>query len=174
MGFGKPPASFDDRRLAHPRDSFGPSLQLLADALSMPLDEVRASGEVATATRDVHIAAGTLPAGSIAAQRVTVSGMRGGRELLRFRSHWYCTTELEPAWRFQATGWHISVAGDTPLEVTIDIAIPIEHMAAVSPGLTAHRAVNAIPVVCAAAPGIRTSVDLPQVIADLRSGRTQR
>jgi hypothetical protein len=35
------------------------------------------------------------------------------------------------------------------------------------PGLTAHRAVNAIPVVCAAAPGIRTTAELPQIIADL-------
>ena len=36
-----------------------------------------------------------------------------------------------------------------------------------TPGYTAHRAVNAVPVVCAAEPGIRTSVDLPQVIATL-------
>ena len=133
----------------------------------MPLDEVRATGEVATAPHDVQIAAGTVPAGTIAAQRVTVAGLRDGRELLRFRSHWYCTTELDQAWTLQPTGWHVSVVGDTPLEVTIDIAIPIERMAAVAPGLTAHRAVNAIPVVCAAAPGIRTSVDLPQVIATL-------
>jgi 4-hydroxy-tetrahydrodipicolinate reductase len=40
-------------------------------------------------------------------------------------------------------------------------------MGDVSPGYTAHRAVNAVPVVCAAAPGIRTSVELPQVIATL-------
>jgi 4-hydroxy-tetrahydrodipicolinate reductase len=37
-------------------------------------------------------------------------------------------------------------------------------MAATTPGYTAHRAVNAIPYVCAAPPGIRTSVDLPQII----------
>jgi len=36
-----------------------------------------------------------------------------------------------------------------------------------SPGYTAHRAVNAVPVVCDAPPGIRTTVDLPQVIARL-------
>jgi 4-hydroxy-tetrahydrodipicolinate reductase len=32
---------------------------------------------------------------------------------------------------------------------------------------TANRAVNAIPVLCAAAPGIRTTVDLSQIIAAL-------
>lgn len=37
----------------------------------------------------------------------------------------------------------------------------------VTPGYTANRAVNAVPVVCAAPPGIRTTPDLPQVIARL-------
>ena len=45
---------------------------------------------------------------------------------------------------------------------------PDEHKAAVTPGYTAHRAINAIPYVCEAAPGIRTVADLPQIIADLR------
>jgi 4-hydroxy-tetrahydrodipicolinate reductase len=36
-----------------------------------------------------------------------------------------------------------------------------------SPGYTANRAVNAVPFVCAAAPGIRTTADLPQIIANL-------
>jgi 4-hydroxy-tetrahydrodipicolinate reductase len=37
-------------------------------------------------------------------------------------------------------------------------------MAETSPGFTAHRAVNAVAVVCAAPPGIRTSAELPQFI----------
>jgi 4-hydroxy-tetrahydrodipicolinate reductase len=172
MGFGQPPAAFDERRLDHLRGSFGPSLQVLAGALSMPLDSVEVSGEVATAPRPIDIAAGTLERGTVAAQRITVSGQRSGQELLRFRANWYCTAELEPAWELQDTGWHVSVQGDTPLEVRIELPIPLERMAAVAPGLTAHRAVNAVPVVCAAAPGIRTTVDLPQVIAMLGGSTT--
>ncbi|MGK2909279.1 MAG: hypothetical protein ACSLE1_05715 [Sphingobium sp.] len=34
-----------------------------------------------------------------------------------------------------------------------------------SSGLTAHRPVNAIAAVCEGAPGIRTTADLPQIIA---------
>ena len=56
---------------------------------------------------------------------------------------------------------------ETPLEVDIRFAVPLDQMAAVSPGYTAHRAVNAIPFVCAAAPGIRSSVELPQIVAAL-------
>ena len=167
MGFGKPPAAFDERRLSHGRVSFGPSLRLLADALGLPLDDVEASGEVAVASRTVEIAAGTLEAGTVAAQRLTVAGLRDGRPLLRFRAHWYCTTELEPAWDLAATGWRVTVDGDAPLDIDLRFAVPIERMGDVSPGYTAHRAVNAVPVVCAAPPGIRTTVDLPQVIATL-------
>jgi 2,4-diaminopentanoate dehydrogenase len=167
MGFGRPPAAFDERRLGHGRVSFGPSLRLLGDALGLPLDDVEASGEVATATRTVEIAAGTVEAGTVAAQRLTVAGMRDGRALLRFRATWYCTPELEPAFDARPTGWHVTVEGDAPLDVALPFPVPIERMGEMSPGYTAHRAVNAVPVVCAAPPGIRTTIDLPQVIAAL-------
>lgn len=36
-----------------------------------------------------------------------------------------------------------------------------------TPGYTANRAVNAVPYVCAAATGTRTTVDLPQIIPAL-------
>lgn len=167
MGFGRPPSAFDERRLSHGRVSFGPSLRLVADALSMPLDSLEADGEVATARRAVRIAAGELAAGTVAAQRITVSGVRDGRAVLRFRAVWYCTADLDPGWDVRATGWHIAVDGDAPLDIDMRFPVPIERMAAVSPAYTANRAVNAVPAVCAARPGIRTTVDLPHILAAL-------
>lgn len=167
MGFGRPPSAFDERRLSHGRVSFGPSLRLVADALSMPLDSLEADGEVATARRAVRIAAGELAAGTVAAQRITVSGVRDGRAVLRFRAVWYCTADLDPGWDVRATGWHIAVEGDAPLDIDMRFPVPIERMAAVSPAYTANRAVNAVPAVCAARPGIRTTVDLPHILAAL-------
>ncbi|MGI5330235.1 NAD(P)H-dependent amine dehydrogenase family protein [Actinomadura nitritigenes] len=167
MGFGKPPSAFDERRLSHGRVSFGPSLRLVADALSIPLDSLEADGEVATARDTVRIAAGELEAGTVAAQRITVSGMRDGRAVLRFRAVWYCTADLDPGWDVRATGWHIAVDGDAPLDIDMRFPVPIERMAAVSPAYTANRAVNAVPAVCAARPGIRTTIDLPHILADL-------
>ena len=61
-------------RWAYGGGSFGPSLRQIGDALGMPLDSVESTGEVATATRDVEIAAGTIPAGTVAGQRMTVVG----------------------------------------------------------------------------------------------------
>ena len=61
----------------------------------MPLDSVESSGEVATAVRDIEIAAGTIPAGTVAGQRMNVVGRHGGAELLSFSATWYCSTEID-------------------------------------------------------------------------------
>lgn len=167
MGFGRPIGPFEQFRADYLRSSFGPSLRLVADAIGLPLDSVEASGELAAARTDTTIAAGTLTAGSVAAQRVTVTGIRSGQPLLRFRATWYCTTDLDPSWELLDTGWHVSVDGDAPLEVTLRMPIPLDRMAAVSPAYTANRAVNAVPYVCAAAPGIHSTLDLPQIVGTL-------
>ena len=168
MGFGGPRAEFEAQREAQMRAAFGPSLHLIAEAISRPLDSVVASAEVATARHSVQIAAGPLAAGTVAAQRITVQGIRDGRPLLIFRATWYCTTDLEPAWDVRATGWHLAVEGDAPLDVDLRFPIPLERMAEMSPAYTANRAVNAILSVCAAAPGLRSTLDLPHVISALR------
>jgi 4-hydroxy-tetrahydrodipicolinate reductase len=167
MGFGKPPADDGGARAGHLLGAFGPSLQVLAEALGLPLDGVEASSEMAVALKAVEIAAGTIEAGTVGAQRVTVSGMRDGRALLRFRANWYCTTDVEVDWDLGPTGWRVTVDGDAPLHVEMRFPVPLERMAATTPAYTANRAVNAVPVVCAAEPGIRTTVDLPQVISIL-------
>lgn len=169
MGFGRDPSHFDPRGVeAHGGSSFAGSLGTVADALSLPLDEVVAKGQVAVASHATDIAAGRVEAGTIAAQRLEVTGMHGGRPLLSFSANWYLTPDVEPAWDLRATGWHVLVEGDTPLDVDIHFPVPPEKWAATSPGLTAHRPVNAIPYVCKAEPGIRTSAELPQIIPMLR------
>ncbi|WP_181801374.1 NAD(P)H-dependent amine dehydrogenase family protein [Streptomyces shenzhenensis] len=168
MGFGRAPAAeFDEARLAHIRGGFGPSLRLVADALGLPMDSVEARGRFATAACTTDIAAGVLRAGTVAAQQMTLSGLCGGRTLLEFQATWYCTTDLDPAWELRPTGWHLTVDGDAPLDVDLRFPVPLERLAAVSPGYTAHRAVNAVHALCAAAPGIRTTVDLPPFTAVL-------
>lgn len=167
MGFGAEPAAFDRRRFAYGAVAFGPSLRVVADAVGLPLDAVDSSGETAVATRPVDIAAGRIEAGTVAAQRMVVTGRRGGESLLQFRANWYCSTELDPAWDLGATGWRVKIAGDAPLDVDLRFDVPMERMGEMSPGFTANRAVNAVAAVCAAAPGIRTTVELPHVVPDL-------
>ncbi|MBY0421864.1 MAG: hypothetical protein K2Q06_06135, partial [Parvularculaceae bacterium] len=166
MGFGAPPGPVDPRRVEHVKHSFSTSLGQIADAVGAPFESIRAFGEVSAARKRTEIAAGIVEKGTAAAYRLTVEGLRGGAPMFRFRANWYCTRDIENAdWELRGSGWRILVESETPLDVGISFPVAPENYAAFTPGLTAHRAVNAVPAVCAAPPGLRTTVDLPQVIA---------
>jgi len=169
MGYGRPPGTgFDPNLLNHMAQCFEQSLSMLAHALSLDLDSVETSGETATATSRVEIAQGAfIEKGTVAAQRITVSGMRDGKPLLRFRANWYCSTQVDPGWTLGESGWRVVVEGDTPFDISVKLPITSGDIAEQMGGYTAHRAVNSVPYVCAARPGIVTVIDLPQIIARL-------
>ncbi|MFC3962278.1 NAD(P)H-dependent amine dehydrogenase family protein [Nocardia jiangsuensis] len=167
MGFGGAAREFEPERLAHARRLHAPSLRLLAESLRLPLDTVAVRGEHAVATRDVALAGTVIPAGTVAAQRITVTGVADGHDLLGYRSTWYCTDELDPAWTVGETGWHVSVEGETPVELSLRYPVRPDRLAAVSPRYAANRAVNAVAYLRAAPPGIRTTGDLPPIVAEL-------
>lgn len=170
MGFGEPidPASqsaADQGRAEHLKGEFGNSLGVIADAMGLSFDTVEAFGEVSTLTEDIQIAAGTVPKGTVGAMRTTVTGMHKGKPVLRFRANWYVSDKIEATeWNLRESGWRVLVEGDTPLQVEITYPVTPEEYPLVSPGFTAHRPVNAIPMVCAAEPGIRTTLELEQIV----------
>jgi hypothetical protein len=173
MGFGKAPGQPMQARLDHLRGAFGPSLELVAATLGLSLDRVDVSGGVGIARKDTPIAAGMVPAGTVGAMRTVVSGIHRGKPLLSFTATWYVTadvvTEDPEPWEFRQSGWRLVLRGDVPLDVSITYPVAPEHYADMTPGLTAHIPINAIPYVCAAPPGIRTSVDLPRIVPQLFS-----
>jgi hypothetical protein len=164
MGFGVPMGDFDQGKVEFIKHEFAGSLGQIADAIGMPCDSFVARGELGAALHDKQIAAGLIPAGSVGAMRVTIEGLHQGKPILRFRANWYCTTDIAEDWNLRESGWKIVTEGDTPLEVNITYPVSKEQYPLFTPGLTAHRPVNAIPILCAAAPGIRTTVDMAQVI----------
>jgi 4-hydroxy-tetrahydrodipicolinate reductase len=168
MGYGVSPGQFDQRKVDYVKHDFAGSLAQVADAIGIDIDSWEAFGELSAARNRVEIAAGVIEAGTVAAQRITISGMRDGKPVLRFRANWYCATDIEDTdWQLRESGWRVRVEGDTPLDVEITFPVAPEDYAAFTPGLTGHRAVNAVAAVCAAAPGIRTTVDLPQIVVTL-------
>ena len=98
MGFGRPLESFDARRSSYLLGEFGPPLGMLMEAAGTPVEEWQSAGAVAAARHATSIVAGDIDAGSVAAQRTTITGSRGGADVVRFTANWYCTTDLEPAW----------------------------------------------------------------------------
>jgi hypothetical protein len=163
MGFGRSVDSFEPARSSYLLGEFGPPLADLADAATLRVDEWTATGEVAAARQDTSIVAGELAAGSIAAQRTVIVGRSEGVDVIRFTPTWYCTTDVEPAWDLRPTGWRVRVRGDAPFDVELPFPIPLDELGAFTPAYTANRPVNAIPYVCAAAPGILSTQDLPPI-----------
>jgi len=167
MGYGKDPKLFNTSHMARGLEGFSDSFDVVAGALGLSFDSVEKSHEVATARSDVQIVAGVIRKGTIAAHRVVIACMRGGRPLMQMRLNWYCSTDIDADWDLGDNGWRVQVAGDVPLDVRIRFPVAPEDYGAMTPGLTAHPPVNAIPYVCAAPPGIKTTVDLPSIIAQL-------
>lgn len=164
MGFGRPVESYDPRRAQYLLGEFGPALGELAEAAGRPVDEWRAEGSVAGARADTTIVAGTIAAGTVAAQRNSIVGTSGGKDVVRFTSNWYCTEAVEPAWTLRPTGWRVRVRGDAPFEVELPFPVPVEDLNDWTPAYTANRPVNAIPYVVAAPPGILSARDLPPIL----------
>jgi 2,4-diaminopentanoate dehydrogenase len=161
MGFGKHPTAVDERRVNRIRDHFGQALRHTANALSIAIDRIEAFGEFGTARQRVEIAAGVLAPGTVAAQRLTVEGYRDDKPALRFRANWYCSRDInQEDWDLRETGWRVQVQGDPPLDIGISFPCSAQDWPRTSPGLTAYPVVNAVPAVCAAAPGIRTAAEL--------------
>ena len=172
MGFGAPPGAASEGQLRHKEMSFGPSLQLVATALGMPLERFEVTGAQGFARQDVHIAAGVVPKGTVAATRTTLTGFHKGKPLMTMCTTWFVSADVDTSdgetWEFRSpSGWHVVMMGDCPLDMSISYPVEPENYADMTPGLTAHRPVNAIPYVCDASPGIKTTVDLPQIIANL-------
>ena len=165
IGFGEKPEVFAKRDLASRDKCFEDSLSVLADALGLPIEHFETSSDFATARQSLPVGAGTVEAGTVAAQRFILTGLRNGKPLVRMRTNWYVTLDVEPDLGLLLTGWRVQVEGDTPLDVKIAFPVADEDRSLVMPGYTAHRPVNAIPAICDASPGIVTGADLPPIIA---------
>ena len=156
MGFGSAPQDFHAkgaRRRRWLNGLFAESLRLVGDGLGLPLDSIVDEMEIATAPEALKTAAGVVEAGTVAGQHWRWSGRVGGVERVVHETVWRMHEAVAPAW---PRGNHSVVIEGTP-RMTLELG-PLW----VSDGLlaTAMHAVNAIPEVCAAGPGIQTLLDL--------------
>ena len=136
----------------------GAALRQLADTVGLPLDNITTAAKSALARKTTRIGVATIEAGSVGAWQMDVIGWREGKQFMTYSRTMYVVKDLEPAWDLRDTGWHVVIAGDAPLDIEIKFAK--DNYDPISPGYNAHIAVNAVPAVCEAAPGIRVTSDL--------------
>ena len=167
MGFGKPvdevPILFQPGVLSI---AWGTSIRQLAAGLGIEIDDITESVEQEPAPEAFDIAAGHVPKGSVAALRFEIRGMVKGKPAIVIEHVTRLREDLRPEWPRPAQkggSYRVEIVGEPSYAVDI---CPTSrkgdhnHAAIVA---AAGRIVNAIPVVVAAPPGIRTTLDLPLV-----------
>lgn len=165
MGFGRPASKdFNPHLLAHISHGFEQSINVVAKGLSIALDDFHVFGETANARERFLLPGGTpIEMGTVAAQRITVSGLRKGKPIICYRVNWYCTTNIDQDWDLRRSGWRLLVDGETPIDVNITFPVSGDKVSPAMAAITAYRVINSVPYVCAAEPGICTTADLPNI-----------
>jgi 2,4-diaminopentanoate dehydrogenase len=167
-GFGRP---IDDPELpgmaAEGTAVFGEAVAMVADALGVELDEIVCEAEYARTTEDVVMDSWTIAAGCVAGVAASWQGKVGGRTVVELNVRWKKGQTLDPAWAIEE-GHVIQVDGRPTVRCKLEYLPPPDFEATTFAEfmvlgmiMTAMPAVNAIPLVVAAPPGIVTYVDLP-------------
>jgi hypothetical protein len=160
MGFGATPEQFEARgarRSQWLNGLFAESIELVADGLGITLDRVADDREIALAGEDLETAAGTVAQGSVAGQRWCWTGIVDGKPRIVHETVWRMHKSVAPNW---PVGKHsLTIEGRPRIHVALDADWISDGLLA-----TALHAVNAIPAVCAAEPGIKTRLDLPLIV----------
>lgn len=168
LGWGQPP---DDEKWAEVNrvalGSYIECIDLIAALLRIPITEKRFDYQSATASDDRNFFGFAVPAGTIAGQKCTWTGLVGDQSVVELEVVWKAGKNLEPDWPL-FHGYTMEVQGNPDIHTRVTFAAsetdPKSGGADVSNQVTATPVVNAIPAVCDAAPGIKTYADLPLIV----------
>ena len=146
---------------------FGEAVAMVADALGVELDEIVCIAEHAKTTADLDLGSWRIAAGCVAGVAASWQGRVGGRTLVELNVRWKKAPVLEPDWKIE-DGYTIEVQGLPTIRSTLQFLPPPDFQAksladfmVIGHIMTAMPAVNAIPRVVAAPPGIVSYPDLP-------------
>lgn len=148
---------------------FGDAVHLMADALGIELSDVSCEAGFAVATQDLDLGYMQIREGCVAGVEASWKGLVDGRPVIDLRVRWRKGQHLEPDWEVEH-GYVVEIEGQPCVRTKLQIRPPrdfeaksFEDFMQLGMIITALPAVNAIPAVCAAAPGIRTYNDLPLI-----------
>ena len=152
---------------------FAESIHLLCDCLGVQPEEIVATLDYHLASEDLSIASGVVRKGTVCTTYGRWQGIVGGKPLIEIRLIYRARADQALHWGGNAKPFLFEIEGRPKFK------LELEHDW-ISSGLwgTAGHAINAIPHVVAAAPGIRSFIDLPMIrargavrAADIRNRR---
>lgn len=159
MNFGRTREEFTARSGRHRTwldGLFTEAVQMVADGLGARIDEVASEMETWVATDDLATAAGTVAAGTVAGQRWQWRAMMDGRPIVHQETVWRMHGDAAPDWPHG--DWSIRITGEPEMHITLPHSWNRDVL-----GSTAAHAINAIPYVVEAGPGVKTFLDLPLI-----------
>lgn len=150
---------------------FGDGVAMMADALGVTLDSISCEADFAAATKRLELGYMTIEPGCVAGVEAHWLGKVGDRTVIDLSVRWRKGDGLEPDWPVEH-GYLVRVEGSPCVKTKLEIRPPrdfqaktMEDFMVLGMIMTSLPAVQAIPAVCAAAPGIRTYADLPLITA---------
>jgi 2,4-diaminopentanoate dehydrogenase len=154
---------------------FGDAVALMGDALGVELTDIGYEVQFARATKDIDLGFMVVPQGTVSAIDGCWYGTIGDHRLVECKVLWLIGQDHEPDWTSRVRhGYFVEVDGTPRVRSQFQILPPKGWDEPDFMGLgmimTAMPAVNAIPAVVAAPPGIVTTADLPLVTAAGRRG----
>jgi hypothetical protein len=165
MGFGRTPAEHQGQfSPEYALASFSGGIAMMATALGVRLDEVRAYQDVAVTPIEVVAAGGVVPAGTIASVRFRVEGIADGDVVVDHHRISSVSDEPVDDWEPQIpVGSATRHATRVLLRAYPAVQCDLQLIGENTPGeeITAARAVNSIRPVCEASPGVKSPLDLP-------------
>jgi hypothetical protein len=166
MGFGQPPESTPLLLLPGALTfAWGGVVHMIAAGLGEELDEIREVHERFDAPYDFTTAVGDIRTGTMAALRFEVQGWIRDRPAIVIEHITRMHPDMAPDWPPPPGhgGYQLAVTGSP--SYTLDLQMMGEDGDHNTGGLvaTGMRILNAIPAVCAAAPGVLSTIDLPLV-----------
>jgi hypothetical protein len=166
IGFGMP-MDYDPPMVMKtiPTSIWGGQLRLMARALDIRLDEITEHVERMPLDTTVTTGLGEFAAGTQGALRFEIRGMVKGKVILVVEHVTRIDPDCAPEWPQPpegAAGAHrVIIEGRPRLEVTIEAEDEGGNRAAGGNATAAARIVNAIPWLCAAAPGLYDGLQVP-------------
>jgi hypothetical protein len=167
-GFGGPPDTADIKaKLLEAEPDYAEMLAAMARAVSVEIDDVGLAVDVAIAVGDRDLGFLKIADGTVAGVDALWTGSRCGVTVAELRTTWTLGSVLghrqNPEWKL-AFGYLVEITGDP--NVKLKLSFSPEDFETFDIGTTtAMPAVNAIPAVVAASPGVFTPLELPLVTA---------
>ena len=158
---------------------WGAAVTMVAEALGVQLDEIRETCEFAPSPRRLETLSGAIEPGTVAAVWFRCIGVVDGQEVITIEHVDRMAEDVAPDWPKSRAGgidgvWRVMIEGEPSFDAEFETGFNSDEDST-DHGLlaTGMRAINAVPWVCHAAPGLVDSLHIPltPAIGSLRPRR---